>query len=185
MHPLYTAQQVSYFDYAVVGAYTQLWTAVMTSIPIEYILQCNPFTQPTYTYMYLSSIRSACSTCSVKQNHISLLSFIIVSISHLRIVCLNDCSIHLSGIILCIRQANERRRYNVTSSLICWAHTQNVPWWVVLSSVITNNSLHSYIMRFPTTISCSLSDWYQPHSLIDTDIQGAGIYQRWAQCWGY
>ena len=28
------------------------------------------------------------------------------------------------GIILCMRPANERRRYNVTSSLIGWAHTQ-------------------------------------------------------------
>ena len=32
-----------------------------------------------------------------------------------------------TGIILCIRPANERRRYNVTS-LIGWAHTQNDPW---------------------------------------------------------
>ena len=31
------------------------------------------------------------------------------------------------GIILCMRTAKERRRYNVTSSLIGWAHTQNDP----------------------------------------------------------
>ena len=30
-------------------------------------------------------------------------------------------------IILCMRPANERRRYNVTSSLIGWPHTQNDP----------------------------------------------------------
>ena len=30
-----------------------------------------------------------------------------------------------SGIILCMRLVNERRRYNVTSSLIGWAHAQN------------------------------------------------------------
>ena len=29
--------------------------------------------------------------------------------------------------ILCMRPANEGRRYIVTSSLICWAHTQNDP----------------------------------------------------------
>ena len=29
-----------------------------------------------------------------------------------------------SGIILCMRPANERRRYNVTSSLIDWAHNE-------------------------------------------------------------
>ena len=31
------------------------------------------------------------------------------------------------GIILCMRQANERRGYNVTSSLIGWAYSQNDP----------------------------------------------------------
>ena len=31
------------------------------------------------------------------------------------------------GIILCMRPANERRRYVVTSSLIGWAHTQKYP----------------------------------------------------------
>ena len=32
------------------------------------------------------------------------------------------------GINLCMRSANERRRYNVTSSLIIWANAQNNPW---------------------------------------------------------
>ena len=32
-----------------------------------------------------------------------------------------------AGIILCMRQANERRLYNVTSSTIGWAHTQMIP----------------------------------------------------------
>ena len=32
-----------------------------------------------------------------------------------------------TGIIVCMRPANERRRYIVTSSLIGWAHTQNIP----------------------------------------------------------
>ena len=32
-----------------------------------------------------------------------------------------------AGIILCMHPANERRRYDVTSSLIGWAHTQNDP----------------------------------------------------------
>ena len=34
---------------------------------------------------------------------------------------------HNAG-ILCMHPANERRRYNVTSSLICWAHTESDPW---------------------------------------------------------
>ena len=33
-----------------------------------------------------------------------------------------------TGIILCMRPANERRRYNVTSSLIGWVHSQDDPW---------------------------------------------------------
>ena len=33
-----------------------------------------------------------------------------------------------AGIILCMRPANERRRYNVPSSFIGWAHTQNDPY---------------------------------------------------------
>ena len=37
-------------------------------------------------------------------------------------------ALYKSGIILCMRLANERRRYNVTSSLIGWAHTQNDRW---------------------------------------------------------
>ena len=32
-----------------------------------------------------------------------------------------------AGVILCMCSANERRRYNVTSSLIGWAHSQNDP----------------------------------------------------------
>ena len=33
-----------------------------------------------------------------------------------------------SAIILCMRPANEGRRYIVASSLIGWAHTQNDPY---------------------------------------------------------
>ena len=33
-----------------------------------------------------------------------------------------------TGLILGLHPANERRRYEVTSSLICWAQTENQPW---------------------------------------------------------
>ena len=33
-----------------------------------------------------------------------------------------------TGIILCMHPANERQHYNITSSLIGWAHAQNDPW---------------------------------------------------------
>ena len=46
-----------------------------------------------------------------------------------------------SGIILCMRPANERRRYTVTSCLIGWAHTQNDPWpwqcWGMIGNINT------------------------------------------------
>ena len=42
-------------------------------------------------------------------------------------------SLIISGIILCIGSANERRRYTVTSSLIGWAHTENNPYRMVQS----------------------------------------------------
>ena len=32
--------------------------------------------------------------------------------------------------IMCMRPANDRRRYNVTAPLIGWAHAQNDPCWV-------------------------------------------------------
>ena len=34
---------------------------------------------------------------------------------------------HKKGIVLGMSSANERRRYNVTTSLIGWAHTQDDP----------------------------------------------------------
>ena len=37
---------------------------------------------------------------------------------------------HLSGLILGLHPANERRRYFVTTSLICWAQTWNQPWFI-------------------------------------------------------
>ena len=45
------------------------------------------------------------------------------------------------GIIWCMRPANERRRYTVTSSLIGWAHKQNDPWpwqcWGMMGNINT------------------------------------------------
>ena len=40
----------------------------------------------------------------------------------------HPCQSKIAVIILCMRPANEGRRYNVTSSLIGWAHTLNDPW---------------------------------------------------------
>ena len=51
---------------------------------------------------------------------------------------------HLSGINLCMRPANGRRRYIVTSSLIGWAHMQNDP---CLSNQWQSRSVTSYISK--------------------------------------
>ena len=46
----------------------------------------------------------------------------------------------LSGIILCMLPANERRRYSVTPSLIGWAHTHNAPClWAAFTFMILLN----------------------------------------------
>ena len=44
-----------------------------------------------------------------------------------------------AGIILCMRSAYERRRYNVTSSLIGCAHAQN-EWRIVVGASSTKLS---------------------------------------------
>ena len=50
-------------------------------------------------------------------------------------------AINYTGIFLCMRSANERRCYMVTSSLIGWAHTQNDHW--------LHHSLNSLICNLP------------------------------------
>ena len=45
------------------------------------------------------------------------------------------------GIILCMRPAYERRRYNITSSLIGWAHTQNDPWYLTRKTKYADTSV--------------------------------------------
>ena len=57
-----------------------------------------------------------------------------------------------SGIIMCMRPANERWRYIVTPSLIGWAHIQNDPThsWVV--RILRRNELSIQNMKNPTFI---------------------------------
>ena len=46
-----------------------------------------------------------------------------------------------AGIILSMRPPIERRRYNVTSSLIGWAHAQNDPWkWLSFWQMTISNA---------------------------------------------
>ena len=130
------------------------------------------YLHPTYIYLHISL--NAQHHCQSNRTLFLGLSdfFIIISISHLSIMCLNNYSIHHLEVILRMRAANERQCYKVTSSLIGWAYTQNDSWWVVLSSIITNNSLHSYIMRFPKTIACS------PNTYLPTTLSHRQWYTR-------
>ena len=56
-----------------------------------------------------------------------------------------------SKINLGMGSANERRRYNVTSSLIGWAHTQNDPWksWVPHTLPGDDTCITHYAFFFP------------------------------------
>ena len=56
---------------------------------------------------------------------------------------LRDFILMSTGIILCMRPANERWHYKVTSSLTGWVHAQNDPcqWSVILSQNRLNTSL--------------------------------------------
>ena len=66
--------------------------------------------------------------------------------------------IPLPGIILCMRPANNRRRYIIKSSLIAWAHAQNdacfhmqcYPCWTI------NNCLWHYLnnLTYHNVMSC-------------------------------
>ena len=63
------------------------------------------------------------------------------------------CNINQSGILLCMRPANERRRYNVTSSLIGWAHPQNDPWSMAEYKTGNSSALAKYVPWNTHTVS--------------------------------
>ena len=75
----------------------------------------------------------------------------------------------LTGISLFMRPANERRRYNVTWSLIGLAHSQNDPWcWSSIIKWMMNNptsygkipaKLLNICAVFLSVIKCSYSYW--------------------------
>ena len=67
------------------------------------------------------------SMLGLKLNHVSK-SGLRQRASAILLVTSFICLIWLTGNILCVHPANERRRYNVTLSLIGWAHAQNDPW---------------------------------------------------------
>ena len=68
------------------------------------------------------------------------------------------CCLSYSGIILCMRPANESRCYNVTLSLIGWAHTQNDSWALYCQYLILNVRGPSYL-GLTKSISWLLMPW--------------------------
>ena len=58
-----------------------------------------------------------------------------------------------TGIILCMRPANERQCYSVTPSLIGWGHTHNVP------SVCRETAVTHWNYPPPTTVRNAASKW--------------------------
>ena len=65
----------------------------------------------------------------------------------------HHCQSTHTGVILCMRPANERRRYNVTSSFIGWAHTISDP----CSHIPVPNS------QSPNHLSCAPSPSFLFH----------------------
>ena len=63
----------------------------------------------------------------------------------------------IAGIIFCMHPANERWRYIVTSSLIGWAHRQNNPCIVMMSSWKTHPRLAYNIYGLCNTMASNVS----------------------------
>ena len=70
-----------------------------------------------------------------------------------------------AGIISCMCQANERWHYNVMTSLIGWAHSQNDPW--------TSNAELSYFL------------WCSPEQAIGQTVELPVIWDTMISMWCY
>ena len=84
-----------------------------------------------------------------------------MAVSIVDVCCIVNASLHLvrynasvfenylsTGIVLCMPPANERQRYNVTSSLIGWAHAQNYPFTIICDHDVSS------LRRFYVMCSC-------------------------------
>ena len=75
-----------------------------------------------------------------------------------------------SGIILCMRPANERRRYMVMSSLIGWVQTQNDSW----------NIIPNIAKYFAGLQASSQQCWKEAHD----DVKWKPFPRYWPFVWG-
>ena len=69
----------------------------------------------------------AARTCGKLERHSIWTGNVCINVGHCRAQSGGKSHSAAAGIILCMGSANERRRYNVTSSIIGWALTQNDP----------------------------------------------------------
>ena len=75
-------------------------------------------------------------------------------------------------IMLCMLPANERRRYNVTSSLSGRAHTQHNPWWFVVIQVRSHNNESGY--------DCSHVNIFTYHTVQLTSVECPDSMKTWS-----
>ena len=67
-----------------------------------------------------------------------------------------------AGMILCMRPANERRRYNVTSSLICMVHSQNDRYISTVKSKVTPFSVNLQYFSLPSNWVLAACETHTP-----------------------
>ena len=82
-------------------------------------------------------------------------------IARLASTCERPHLLHYPGLVFCMRPANERRRYTVTSSLVGWAHTQKDPWDNV-SKIRTDavRIILNYVSRWQSIVMRTIADTF-------------------------
>ena len=65
-----------------------------------------------------------------------------------------------AGTILCMGSTNKIRRYNITSSLISWAYTQNDPWYVKITRWGLYKMASILQTTFPNALFLKIHIWF-------------------------
>ena len=126
------------------------WQALssMLTMLIKGVIPWNKVIYPTQTRWVITNTKSQCMLCTKsiscmlifwpQEDGLSSAELVFTSLT---------CHILLSGIVLWMCPVNERRRYNVTSSLIGCVHSQNDPCFMHTRTIniITNIPLDGFI----------------------------------------
>ena len=95
-----------------------------------WLLGAKPSPEPMLTYIWLDNLGTSFSEILIKIHFVTWKCIWKVASKMVNVLCQFQYVVPnmlTPGIILCMRPANERWRYNVTPSLIGWACTQNDP----------------------------------------------------------